>query len=61
MTPPTDISKEKVKLVAKKLDIPFTKDLLALGSNEAISDALIEQAMANGKTDAEINEAMAAL
>jgi hypothetical protein len=61
VTPPTDISKEKVKLVAKKLDIPFTKDLLALGSNEAISDALIEQAMANGKTDAEINEAMAAL
>lgn len=42
MTAPPDISKEKVKLVAKKLDIPFTKDLLALGSNEAISDALIE-------------------
>lgn len=52
---------EKVKLIAKKLDIPFTNDLLALGSNAAISDALIEQAMANGKTDAEINEAMETL
>jgi len=41
-TPSSDISKEKVRLVAKRLDIPFTKDLLALGSNEAISDALIE-------------------
>ena len=54
-----ETSKEKVREIAKKLDIPFTNDLLALGSNAAISDALIEQAMANGKTDAEINEAMA--
>ena len=41
------------------MGIPFTNDLLALGSNAAISDAIIEQAMNNGKTDAEINEAMA--
>ena len=56
-----ETSKEKVKQIAKKLDIPFTNDLLALGSSTAISDALIEQALANGKTDAEINEAMETL
>ena len=39
--------------------MPFTAQLLALGSTAAISDALIEQAMARGKTDAEISEAMA--
>lgn len=50
-----------MKEIARKLDIPFTNELMALGSNAAISDALIEQALANGKTDAEINEAMATL
>lgn len=54
-------SQEKVKEMAQKLGIPFTADLLALGSNSAISDALIEKAVAAGKTEAQINEAMASL
>lgn len=56
-----ETSKEKVREIAEKLGIPFTNELLSLGSNAAISDALIEQAIAHGKTDAEINEAMATL
>ena len=47
--------------MAQKLGIPFTNDLLALGSNAAISDALIERAVAAGKTEAQINAAMASL
>ena len=43
-------SQEKVKELAQKLGVPFTSDLLALGSNSAISDALIEKAVANGKS-----------
>jgi hypothetical protein len=54
-------SQEKVKEMAQKLGIPFTADLLALGSNSAISDALIEKAVAAGKTEAQINAAMASL
>lgn len=41
------------------LGIAFTPDLIALGSNSAISDALIEKAVAAGKTEAQINAAMA--
>lgn len=47
--------------MANKLGIPFTDDLSKLGSNSAISDALIEKAVALGKTEAQINAAMAAL
>ncbi len=47
--------------MALKLGIPFTKDLAALGTNSAISDALIEKAVAAGKTEDQINQAMAAL
>jgi predicted DsbA family dithiol-disulfide isomerase len=54
-------SQEKVKEMAQKLGIPFTSDLTALGSNSAISDALIEKAVAAGKSEAQINEAMSAL
>ena len=54
-------SQEKVKEMAQKLGIPFTADILALGSNSAISDALIEKAVAAGKSEAQINEAMALL
>lgn len=43
-------SQEKVKELAQKLGVPFTNDLLSLGSNSAISDALIEKAVASGKT-----------
>lgn len=52
---------EKVKEMAGKLGVPFTDDLMALGSNSAISDALIEKAVAAGKSEAEINNAMASL
>ena len=47
--------------MAQMLGIPFTADLIALGSNSAISDALIEKAVAAGKTEAQINAAMAQL
>ena len=47
--------------MAQMLGIPFTADLIALGSNAAISDALIEKAVASGKTEAQINAAMATL
>ena len=47
--------------MAQMLGIPFTADLIALGSNAAISDALIEKAVAAGKTEAQINAAMATL
>jgi hypothetical protein len=47
--------------MAQKLGVPFTADLMALGSNSAISDALIEKAVNAGKTEEEINAAMAQL
>lgn len=56
-----EASQEKVKEMAVKLGVPFTADLMALGSNSAISDALIEKAVAAGKTEDEINAAMAQL
>jgi len=54
-------SQDKIKEMASKLRIPFTNDLLALGSNSAISDALIEKAVALGRSEAEINAAMSTL
>lgn len=48
----TKASQDKVKEMAQKLGVPFTSDLMALGSNSAISDALIEKAVAAGKTEA---------
>lgn len=54
-------SQDKVREMAQKLGIPFTDDLMNLGSNSAISDSLIEKAVAAGKSEAEINKAMAAL
>ena len=44
-------SMDKVKEMAGKLGVPFTGDLMALGSNSAISDSLIEKAVAAGKTE----------
>ena len=44
-------SMDKVKEMAGKLGVPFTADLMALGSNSAISDSLIEKAVAAGKTE----------
>lgn len=57
----TKASQEKVKEMAHKLGIPFTADLVALGTNAAISNALIEKAVAAGKTEAEIDAAMSTL
>jgi len=54
-------SQDKVKEMAHKLGIPFTADLVALGTNAAISNALIEKAVAAGKTEAEIDAAMSTL
>lgn len=54
-------SQDKVKEMAQKLGVPFTDDLMALGSNSAISDALIEKAVNAGKTEEQINAAMAQL
>lgn len=54
-------SQEKVKEMAHKLGIPFTADLVALGTNAAISNALIEKAVAAGKSEAEIDAAMSTL
>jgi len=50
-----------VKEMAHKLGIPFTADLVALGTNAAISNALIEKAVSAGKTEAQIDAAMSTL
>jgi len=47
--------------MAKKLNVPMTPELLSLGSNEAISNALIDKAVASGASEAQINSAMASL
>lgn len=47
--------------MAEKLGVPFSNDLMALGSNSAISDSLIEKAIAAGKSEQQINAAMASL
>lgn len=57
----TKASQEKVKEMAHKLGIPFTADLVALGTNAAISNALIEKAVSAGKTEAQIDAAMSTL
>jgi len=49
---------EKVEAMAKKLGIPMTPELMQLGSNEAISNALVEIAVGMGKTEAEISQAL---
>ena len=54
-------SQEKVREMAQKLGITFSPDLVALGTNSAISDALIEKAVSAGKSEAQINAAMASL
>jgi len=49
---------DKVKDMAKKLDIEFTPELMQLGSNEKISNALVEIAVNNGKSEEEISAAL---
>ena len=49
---------DKVSEMAKKLGIPMTPELMQLGNNEAISNALVEIAVGMGKTEAEIGSAL---
>jgi len=51
---------EKVEAMAKKLGIPMTPELMNLGSNEAISNALVEIAVGMGKSEEEISAAIGA-
>ena len=51
-------NQDKVKDMAAKLGIEFTPELMQLGSNEAISNALVEIAVGMGKTEAEIGAAL---
>jgi len=49
---------DKVTKMATNLGIPMTPELMQLGSNEAISNALVEIAVGMGKTEAEIGAAL---
>ena len=49
---------DKVSDMAQKLGIPMTPELMQLGSNEAISNALVEIAVGMGKTESEIGAAL---
>ena len=51
---------DKVKEMAQKLGIPMTPELMQLGSNEAISNALVEIAVGMGKSEEEISSALGA-
>jgi hypothetical protein len=49
---------DMVKDIASKLDIELTSDILKSGDNAAITNALVEMAVANGKTEDEIAAAL---
>ena len=49
---------EKVNGMAQKLGIPMTPELMQLGTNEAISNALVEIAVGMGKSETEIEKAL---
>ena len=44
--------------MAQKLGIPMTDEMMQLGSNEAISNALVEIAVGMGKSENEIGAAL---
>lgn len=46
--------------MAEKLGIPMTPELMQLGNNEAISNALVEIAVGIGKSEDEISKALGA-
>jgi hypothetical protein len=50
---------DKVSGMAHKLGIPMTPELMQLGTNEAISNALVEIAVGMGKSEQEIGAAIA--
>ena len=49
---------DKVTTMAQKLGIPMTPELMQLGNNEAISNALVEIAVGMGKSEDEITKAL---
>ena len=49
---------DKVSTMAQKLGIPMTPELMQLGNNEAISNALVEIAVGMGKSEDEITKAL---
>lgn len=49
---------DKVTVMAQKLGIPMTPELMQLGNNEAISNALVEIAVGMGKSEDEITKAL---
>ena len=51
---------DKVTAMAQKLGIPMTPELMQLGNNEAISNALVEIAVGMGKSETEIGSALGA-
>ena len=51
---------EKVSGMAQKLGIPMTPEIMQLGNNEAISNALVEIAVGMGKSEEEISAALGA-
>lgn len=51
---------DKVNGMAQKLGIPMTPELMQLGTNEAISNALVEIAVGMGKSEGEIEKALEA-
>ena len=55
-----DVNVDQFTALAQKLDIELTPELLSLGSNEAVSNALIEIALQTGKTQEDIEKAMGA-
>ena len=49
---------DKVTAMAQKLGIPMTPELMQLGTNEAISNALVEIAVGMGKSEQEISASL---
>ena len=49
---------DQFSALASKLEIELTPEILNLGTNEAISNALIEAAVAQGKTEDDITAAL---
>ena len=54
----TKPNEEKISGMAQKLGIPMTPELMQLGTNEAISNALVEIAVGMGKSETDIAAAL---
>ena len=49
---------DKIKDLAQRLGVEVTPEIMQLGDNSAISNALVEIAVTNGKSEAEITAAL---